>query len=263
MPKPIELKKLQERYEIVSTVRGYNGKPIYTCRCKICGAITTAQTADLLVNTCTCEGNGSPWTESLLKKKLAEFYGGEYELVDKFKGINSRTLFRHSCGFIWSNTPSRLLYTKTFCPHCCRDQSKKYRLIRMGLRRRELDFEENHFVPNTPLNFGFFLTFEGKSYAIDYYGEYHYKYLSAYHGGDTAIFERYKADDAKKRAYCLSNNINYIIIPYTMSNDDTRALLANLFGGPTTTEEEQELDSSESKQCAPDSGLAAQGEDIV
>lgn len=236
---------LQEQYEILNKDIDSTGKIWYTCKCKRCGRISKHVLFSFLKNTCRCEGNGNRWTEEEFNEKLTEEYGNEYALISPFKTVNDKSLFKHSCGFVWSVTPAHILYNKTGCPKCCKKQSKGCKVIEQQLQKLNLTFEKEKFLNNSLQRFDFYLEFQDKKYAIEYNGEQHYKYNPFFHGRDIEVFKKYQERDGRKKIYCKNNNINLVIIPYTFTNDEIKAYINKLFSSPTTSS--MNVDSSESK----------------
>jgi len=236
---------LQEKYEILDKDIDSTGKIWYTCKCKKCARISKHLLVSFLENTCRCEGNGNRWTEKEFKEKILQEYGNEYTLLTPFKTVNDKSLFKHSCGFIWSTTPAHILYNKTGCPKCCKKQSKGSKIIEQQLQNLNLQFEKEKFLNNSLQRFDFYLEFNNKKYAIEYNGEQHYQYNPFFHGRDIDIFKKYQERDKRKMQYCQKNNIELIIIPYTFSNIEIKAYINKLFSSSTTSS--LNVDSSESK----------------
>ena len=228
------LQLLKNKYEIIKEEKDADKKTWYTCKCRKCGRITTHLLVSFLENSCRCEGAGNRWTEKELKEVLFKEYGTEYTLIGKFKTVNDKTLFKHSCGFIWSTTPAHILYNKTRCPKCCKQQSKGCKIIEKQLIQLNLNFEKEKFLNNSLQRFDFYLENNGKKYAIEYNGEQHYKYNPFFHGQDIATFEKYKERDRRKARYCKENNIELIIIPYTFTNNEIKTYINKLFSSSTT-----------------------------
>ena len=172
-------------------------------------------------------------------------YGNEYILISPFKTVNDKSLFKHSCGFVWSVTPAHILYNKTGCPKCCKKQSKGCKVIEQQLQKLNLTFEKEKFLNNSLQRFDFYLEFQDKKYAIEYNGEQHYKYNPFFHARDIEVYKKYQERDERKKIYCKNNNINLVIIPYTFTNDEIKAYINKLFSSPTTSS--MNVDSSESK----------------
>ena len=226
---------LQERYDIIEQNRDDAGKIWYTCKCKICGRIATHTLISFLENTCRCEGAGNRWTEEEFKQRLFQEYSNEYILLTPFNTVNDKALFKHSCGFIWSTTPAHILYNKTGCPKCCIKQSKGCKVIESQLQKLNIVYEKEKFLENSLQRFDFYCIYNNKKYAIEYNGEQHYKYNPFFHGHDISVFEKYQERDKKKAQYCLNNNIELIIIPYTMTNEEIKAYINNFFSSSTTS----------------------------
>ena len=229
------LKKLQEHYEIISSKRDNQGKLWYTCKCKICGRIATHLLVSFLENKCRCEGPGNHYTEEEFITKLKQEYDIEYSLISPFINVNTKSLFKHSCGFVWSTTPAHLLYNKTGCPKCQYKDSKACKIIQKQLDNLGIVYEREHFLKNSLQRFDFYFKLNGKQYAIEYNGEQHYKYNPFFHGHDISVFDKYQERDKRKQQYCIDNNIELIIIPYTFTNDEIRAYINKLFSSSTTS----------------------------
>ena len=239
------LKKLQEKYEILETEKDSLGKVWYTCKCKMCGRISKHILSSFLYNTCRCEGNGNRWTEEEFKSKLYKEYGDEYTLLSPFKTVNDKALFKHSCGFAWSTTPAHILYNKTGCPKCCKKESKGCKIIESQLKQLNVPYEKERFLTNSLQRFDFFIEFNNQQYAIEYNGEQHYHYSPFFHGRDIETFKKYQERDARKAQYCKDNNITLIVIPYTLTNDEIKAYINTLFSSSTTSQ--FDVASSEAK----------------
>lgn len=230
----INLKKIQEKYVILKTQKDSTGKTWYTCECKMCHRIATHTLTSFLNNTCRCEGPGNYYTENEFKTKLFNEYNNEYILLSPFKGVNTKSLFKHSCGFIWSTTPAHILYNKTRCPKCCHKESKACKYISKCLDRLNISYEKEKFLNNSLQRFDFYFEYNNIKYAIEYNGEQHYKYNPFFHGNDINTFYKYQERDERKKQYCLDNDIILIIIPYTFSNNDIQTYINKLFISSTT-----------------------------
>lgn len=229
------IEQLEKKYEIIQIERRQNGALWYTCKCKNCGRISTHQIVSFLNNSCRCEGSGVHWTEAELKQYLLDEYNNEYTLLTPFKTVNDKSLFKHSCGFIWSTTPAHILYNNTGCPKCCKQQSKGCKIIEAQLQALQITYDKEHFLQNSLQRFDFYLEFQGQQYAIEYNGEQHYKYNPFFHGKDIKVFEKYQERDRRKAQYCKDNNIFLIVIPYTFTNNDIKAYINKLFSSSTTS----------------------------
>lgn len=228
------LKRLQEKYEILEERKDEKFKMWYTCKCKKCGRISTHPLDNFLKNACRCEGKGAHWTEEELKNYLFEEYGNEYILLSPFKTVNDKALFKHSCGFAWSTTPAHILYSKTGCPKCCKEQSKGCKIIEQELKKLNIDYEKERFLNNSLQRFDFYIVFDNKEYAIEYNGRQHYVYTPFLHGYDEKVFEKQQERDKRKAQYCIDNDIELIVIPYTISENGIRKRINKLFSSSTT-----------------------------
>ena len=227
--------QLEKKYEIINIERRESGALWYTCKCKKCGRVSTHQITSFLDNSCRCEGPGTHWTESEIKQYLLNEYNNEYILLTPFKTVNDKSLFKHSCGFVWSTTPAHILYNNTGCPKCCKQQSKGCKIIESQLKYLNITYDKEHFLENSLQRFDFYLEFQGQHYAIEYNGEQHYKYNPFFHGRDIQVFEKYQERDRRKAQYCKDNNINLIVIPYTFTNEEIKAYINKLFSSSTTS----------------------------
>lgn len=236
---------LKEKYIILDENINNAGKILYTCQCKRCGRISTHALVSFLENTCRCEGKGNRWTEEEIKTALFNEYGNEYRLLSPFQTVNDKSLFQHSCGFIWSVTPARILYNRTGCPKCCKIQSKGCKIIERQLQKLNLSFEKEKFLENSLQRFDFYLEFNGNKFAIEYNGEQHYKYNPFFHGRDIEVFKKYQERDKRKKLYCEQNNIHLVIIPYTLAKEEIIAYINKLFSSSTTSP--MDVSSSELK----------------
>lgn len=243
----VNLKRLKEKYIILKEERDDNSKLWYTCKCKICGRVTTHPLGVFLNNTCRCEGKGNRWTEEEFKDKLFQEYNNEYTLLSPFKTVNDKSLFKHSCGFIWSVTPAHILYNQTGCPKCAQKQSKGSKIIEKTLQNLNLDYEKEKFLKNSLQRFDFYLEINEKKYAIEYNGEQHYKYIPFLHGRDIEVFYNEQKRDARKKQYCKDNDITLIIIPYTLTKNEIIAYINKIFNSSTTSQ--IDVVSSETKKC--------------
>ena len=241
------INKVKEKYQIISQKKDQKGKTWYTCKCRICGRISTHLLVSFLQNTCRCQGNGNRWTEQEFKNKLYNQFNNEYTMLSQFKTVNDKSLFKHSCGFIWSTTPAHILYNQNGCPKCCKKESKGCKIIEAQLKKLNLIYEKEKFLNNSLQRFDFYLEFQNKKYAIEYNGEQHYKYNPFFHGRDFSTFKKYQERDLKKSQYCKNNDITLITIPYTMSNEQIKQRINKIFYSSTTSS--QNVVSSETKKC--------------
>lgn len=229
------IEKIKEKYEIIETKKDSSGKNWYTCKCKNCGRISSHTLQSFIENKCRCESPGNHYTEDEFKRKLYQEYNKEYILLSPFAGVNNKALFKHSCGFAWSTTPAHILYNRTGCPKCCKKQSKGCKIIETQLKQLNLSYEKEKFLDNSLQRFDFYFEIDSKKYAIEYNGEQHYKYNPFFHGQYISVFEKYQERDQRKATYCKNNNIELIIIPYTLTNDEIKAYINKLFGSSTTS----------------------------
>lgn len=228
-------KQLQEKYEIIKKEKNENNKILYTCKCKMCGRIATYGLDNFLNTSCRCEGKGKHWTEEEFKNKIFQEYGNEYMLLTPFKTVNTKALFKHSCGFTWSVTPAHVLYNKTGCPKCCKKQSKGCRIVEQQLKTLNIFYEKEKFLKNSLQRFDFYFEIGDKKFAIEYNGEQHYKYNPFFHGRDESVFLKYQERDLRKKEYCKENNIELIIIPYTFTTEEIKIYINKLFSSSTTS----------------------------
>lgn len=226
---------LKEKYDILDIMRQDNSKLIYTCKCKICGRVSTHALDSFINNKCRCESPGNHYTEQEFKTRLCEEYGDEYLLLSPFIGVNHKSLFKHICGFAWTTTPAHLMYNHTGCPKCSYKSSKGIRLIEKILASLHLPYEREKFLDNSLQRFDFFLMYDNQSYAIEYNGKQHYEYIPFLHGNDINNFEKQQERDQRKAAYCKAHHIQLIVIPYTFSNTQIQEYISNLFSSSTTS----------------------------
>ena len=239
------LQQVEDKYEILETIRNANHQLLYTCKCKKCGRIATHALDSFIKNTCRCEGPGNHYTEEEFKAQLQQKYGEEYILLSPFSGVNTKSLFKHSCGFVWSVTPSHILYNGTGCPKCSYKYSKGNRYVESCLKEFNISYERERFLQNSLQRFDFYIEYEGQAYAIEYNGKQHYEYIPFLHGYDPEVFKKYQERDAKKAEYCAAHNINLIVIPYTWSKTQIKQYINKLFSSSTTSP--SDVGSSESK----------------
>lgn len=235
---------VKEKYDILNVER-QNSKLLYTCRCKICGRISTHALDSFINNHCRCESPGNHYTEQEFKMRLQEEYGDEYLLLSPFTGVNHKTLFKHICGFAWSTTPAHLLYNHCGCPKCSYKSSKGVKIIEKALSILQIPYEREKFLENSLQRFDFYLEYNNQVYAIEYNGKQHYEYVPFLHGNDVHNFEKTQERDMRKAKYCFEHNIQLIVIPYTLSNSQIKEYINNLFSSSTTSS--LNVDSSESK----------------
>ena len=235
---------VKEKYDIINVER-QNNKLLYTCRCKICGRISTHALDSFINNHCRCENPGNHYTEQEFKMRLQEEYGDEYILLSPFIGVNHKTLFKHICGFAWSTTPAHLLYNHNGCPKCSYKSSKGVKIIEKALSTLQIPYEREKFLENSLQRFDFYLEYNNQVYAIEYNGRQHYEYVPFLHGNNIHNFEKTQERDMRKAKYCSEHNIQLIVIPYTLSNSQIKEYINNLFSSSTTSS--LNVDSSESK----------------
>ena len=163
-----------------------------------------------------------------LKNNVENFIaikGFTCKLITKdFSKINSFTNapieFECECGNKFATTWRSFSYQNVYrCPSCSGKQSQYEHLTEQRLKHHKLDYEKeftfNECKDQMPLRFDFKVNFaEGDFALIEVDGQFHFK---DYFGD----YEKQQKRDEIKNAFCISNNISLIRIPYWCFKDDS------------------------------------------
>lgn len=216
---------------------GAISKPVQI-KCKSCGRVK-----DVLQYNVIKEGKiNCPNCGKFGEKTIEDFYSrmGEkikdYEVIE-YKNYTTKALFKHTCGFIFSQLPQNFIKGRG-CPKCYKKISKGEQFIMNWLNNNNIEYEfQKKFQDLSRKSFDFFLP--KQKILIEYQGEQHYRPLP-YFGGEEKFKQQIKRD-LEKKEYCKRNNYTLIEIPYYES--DIEKLLLPLKGSTTIY-----VDSSESKE---------------
>ena len=217
------LAALQERYDIINT-SVKDTHTYYTIKCKNCGHIRTSTLKNLMHHLdCGCITNvkRSRTPEEFLQEVNEHSDLGKYELVSEYKNQITPVLLRHECGFIWKVRPGDIIHGRSQCPRCRKKQSKGEIMIGNILTDLDIQYEQEKRLNNSRQRFDFYFELKNVKYAIEYNGIQHYEETSFFRA---SLAEQQKRD-ATKKMYCEENNIQLIIIPYWLSDEDAREII--------------------------------------
>lgn len=164
-----------------------------------------------------CNG-GVSMSEKEFIKRVAEVFGKEYSVLDKYKSAHTSIRVRHNrCGEVFQTKPYILIDLKRGCPVC--RESHGERRIREYLIENQISFEAQKKFSDCkdrlPLPFDFYLN--DYNLVIEYDGEQHFKPVEFF-GGKKSYELRHK-HDLIKDDYCKQKGISILRIPYTITDE--------------------------------------------
>lgn len=191
----------------------YSGKTqIFKFKCLICNTKFELKSSSVRGKKATKNCPNCSPTKKLTIKILAEQLKGRgiKLLSKKYTSIEAKYEYQCQYNHVWKARASDVLHKNSGCPHC--------RFFKMEEKVRYL-FEQyfnTKFKKTKILNGKLELDGYSKKLqlAFEYNGEQHYKidpYFFKTKGGFLSLKER----DKQKVAYCITNNIDIIVIPYT------------------------------------------------
>lgn len=215
------IEQIKESYDIINIDYFDNDDTHlrYTVQCKKCGHIRTTSLRNLEKNLfCGCETgvlrNRSP--EEFIET-VNENTHDQYELVGEYKGQINKVLLRHvKCGFIYKVRPADIIQGKSCCPKCRKTDSIGAQYITNILVDNNILFEKEKRLDGLKLRFDFYLENDNHKIAIEYNGIQHYKEVEYFSSTLKEVQDR----DERKAQYCLQNNIELYVIPYTDNYDE-------------------------------------------
>lgn len=228
---------------------GYNQdlhKPTVVYKCKQCEQINEKPFNEFLKypKCIYCGENAKARNEIGLRLLLPE----EFELIGEYKNNKTKTLFRHSCGFIFKTIPKDLLSGHTYCPKCSKKASKGERKIMNFLDLKNIQFEKEKIFPwSDNKRYDFFLP--KYNLLIEYNGIQHYKETNYF-----LSLEQQQQIDKFKKEKAIQQGYNFLVIPYTEYKNIDDLLVQRL------SDMEQGIESPEYKSTVT---LLDDGEDIV
>ncbi len=173
--------------------------------CPKCGHLKTGQSVRI--------------PHDVFKKEFKKILGNEYELLDKYAGIEKKISILHKeCGEIYQTTPKQILSIGSRCPYCKTKviSNGEYR-IEQYLKSNNIEFQKQYKIPRCKnkklLKFDFAIFSHNKLIAlIEYDGMQHFKPIK-YYGGEST-YKLILARDKIKNDYCKKRKIYLIRIPY-------------------------------------------------
>lgn len=159
-----------------------------------------------------CAWNAKKTHEKLVEE-IKNISGGEYKVISKYKGRNTKIKIKHlTCGNVWEVAPNHF-FRGVRCPYC--KESKGERGIREILTKHDIEFKSQYIIKACrdkgymPFDFAIFRN-NKLLFLCEYQGEQHYKPIEFF-GGDDA-FRSLKNRDKIKKEYCKNNGIPILII---------------------------------------------------
>lgn len=152
-----------------------------------------------------------------LTADLVNERGFKWESLDH---LDSHTRLELTCpeGHQFTTFWYRLFQGHGWCPTC--KASGGEQLLQTYLNKVGVSYVREHRIYTDirkfPLAFDFYLP--EYRLAIEYNGIQHYEPIE--HFGGDKVFEAIKQSDEAKRAYCKSNGVTLLELPYTLSNEE-------------------------------------------
>lgn len=193
-------------------------KPTVVYVCNDCGEITEKPLVEFKLHpTCIhCGVNAKRRNNNTISSMLPE----GFELMGEYKGQYEKTLFRHSCGFIFKVRPKDLISGHSFCPKCSKKASKGERKIMEWLSKNEIDYvKEKVFSWSNNKRYDFYLP--DFNVLIEYHGIQHYKEVPNFF----LPLEEQQTIDAWKKEQASLAGFKYLIISY-LDFDNIETILA-------------------------------------
>lgn len=209
------LELIKEHLELSFIKFGYKQnlhKPTIIYKCNSCNEITEKPYTEFIkYPTCIhCGNNSKRRTENTLETFLPK----DFQLVGVYTNQYTKTLFRHSCGFIFKTRPKDLINGHSFCPKCSKKTSKGERSIINFLTINNIKFiKEKTFEWSNSKRYDFYLP--QYNLLIEYNGIQHYKEVPRFR---YSLQEQQEIDKWKLNA-AKENNYEVLIIPYTDYNN--------------------------------------------
>lgn len=209
---------------------GYNekfGKPTIKTRCLKCGQTTERQLTSFVRynhNKCPyCDYNGKKMNSKGFSVRIPD----EYELLEDYKGTETKILIRHkSCGFIWKTTPHNLI-DGCGCPKCALSRSRGEKKIMEVLDKYKVNYQtEKSFDWSDKKRFDFYLP--EHNFVIEFNGAQHYQDFKHFRGGEPSSCKEIRDKDMWKMIEALKHGLYYMEIPYTDFNDIEQILVQRL-----------------------------------
>lgn len=205
-----------KNYTIISKDGAY-----VTIQCEFKHEIWSTQTKNIKSTNCK-ECSGVKISLQTVLNKLEKL---KFELlnIDEFKTTKTIGKFKCSRGHVWECQIHNVYASKSECPECSTNigESKCKFILetifnkKFHKTRKIIDNGLELDMYNEELNLG--LEYQGAQHYIE-----HSKYFHKYGG-----FEEQQERDKYKLKFCLDNNINLIIIPYTVKGDELIGFIYN------------------------------------
>jgi hypothetical protein len=157
------------------------------------------------------------WDTTRLKNELKKLVNDEFELLEKYKGTDTKINFKHNiCHGVFPSTPNAFLKNPK-CPICQADRSMGEKYVIDFLNKNNINFIREYRFEDCrniyPLAFDFALFKEDELVClVEFDGAHHYLPLEVF-GGFESFIENKKKDKIKND-YCKKNNIKIIRIPF-------------------------------------------------
>ena len=164
------------------------------------------------------------------ERLVHEAVGNEYIVLGEYKNSQSPiTLIHEVCGHTYTVRPNDFLAGKR-CPRC--NQSHGESKVYAVLKKIGIDFHTQHRFSDCkakrslPFDFAIIDSKNSVVAVIEYQGIQHYQ-MNEFFGGKTEFEKRQKYDAIKKK-YCEINNIQFIEIPYSMTDEEVEKTIFEL-----------------------------------
>ena len=247
-----------EQWVIDNTPKGYlyidgYAKMSEKCRfyCETCKSYFYQQPRRLITDKiygCNCQPNKKLTNNDFLKV-LGEDCLKEYEILEEYKGIDTKLKFRHKkCGTLFELSPYQFIkgHQKKYCPICYYKKSKGEIKINLFLEENNIPYQREFVFPGlNGFRFDFYLP--ELNTAIEYDGEQHFKAINFF-GGEEGLQENQKRDKIKNE-FCLKNSITLYRIPYWEENK-LNIILTEIFKEKSSTTIEKYKVIEQSKEQA-------------
>lgn len=204
------LQIIQEREDLIFLKFGYKQnlhKPTVIYSCAKCNSSTEKPYVEFLkYPTCIhCGANAKRMNSAGVKLNLPD----EFELVGEYQGRHTKTLIRHSCGFIFKIAPDSILSGHSYCPKCSKKASKGERKIMEYLDSQNIPFiKEKVFDWSNRKRYDFFLP--DFNLLIEYQGKQHYEWVPTF----SLSLEEQQEVDRWKAAQAFGHGFDLLTISY-------------------------------------------------
>lgn len=216
-----------------------------------CGNIIKTKISRILSKTNTdgciyCSHGSVAYTPEYIRDEISDLTDGEYTVLSDYTKENIPIKIRHNiCGNEWNVIRRNFVIGGTRCPNCSRIErrSKNIKLIESILTENKISFntEVSYDDCRDIRSLPFDILIEDLNLIIEFDGEQHFH---PWRFNDDDTFEKLKEThkhDVIKDNFTYSKNINFLRIPYTISQNKIYSILGIVINEYKS--EENNLDS--------------------